>query len=450
MSEPRDRSLRNTKCRVHEETIWSSGRRHTACERGSRGTFHKLHRGGKVRDSVNIIGPAIFLLVIVVSVAASSQPQAWLPGPGGDEKCGEVSVELEAHLNGILDSSGEDPIHNAVLLVEGPKLRWRGAAGTADGQDEAMSVDHSFKIASIAKTLTATVVLQLAEEGKLDLDDTLDKFFDSSVVDLDTLHIHNGISYGRRITIGQLLSHTSGIRDYMEDPRFIPFVLEHPEQQWSPNMIFGKYYEWDVNTKAAFPPGDDFIYADPNYVLLAMIIEDVTGSKLAEQYRKRIFGPLGMTNSYLEFYEEPRGSSRLSHAFFGGVDISTSINTSFDWGGGGVVSTCEELNIFFRALLDGKLFTKDATLNQMLAAADAGFGGEEYDYGLGVMKRTIEGFTFYGHGGAYDCDLFYSPKTGISVCTVLNQMNTHGKRDPFLEKAVALAMSAQPASAKNR
>jgi hypothetical protein len=58
------------------------------------------------------------------------------------------------------------------------------------------------------------------------------------------------------------------------------------------------------------------------------------------------------------------------------------------------------------------------------------------------MKRTIEGLTFYGHGGAYDCDLFFSPESDISVCTVLNQMNTHGKRDPFLEKAVALAMTA--------
>jgi D-alanyl-D-alanine carboxypeptidase len=403
-----------------------------------------------MQSFVKIIGLSVLLIVVDVVVAEANQPQASMQGPEGVEKRSAVVRELEAHLKTIVDASGEDPIYSAVLLIEGPNIGWKGAAGMADGQVEVMSADHSFKIASIAKTLTATVVLQLVEEGKLNLDDTLETFFDSSVVDLDTLHIHDGISYGRGITIRQLLSHTSGIRDYMEDPRFIPFVLEHPEQQWSPEMVIGKYYEWHVNTKAAFPPGDDFIYADPNYVLLAMIIEHVTGSKLAEQYRKRIFGPLGMRNSYLEFYEEPRGSSRLSHAFFGTVDVSTSVNTSFDWGGGGVVSTCDELNVFFRALLDGKLFTKNATLKQMLEAADAGLGGEEYDYGLGIMKRTIEGFTFYGHGGAYDCDLFYSPEAGISVCTVLNQMNTHGKRDPFLEEAVALAMSAPPASTESR
>ena len=82
---------------------------------------------------------------------------------------------------------------------------------------------------------------------------------------------------------------------------------------------------------------------------------------------------------------------------------------------------------------------------EMLAAADLGYGGEEYDYGLGIMKRSIEGLTFYGHGGAYDCDFFLNPETGLSVCTVLNQMETQGKRDPFFEKAVALALGRDSA-----
>ena len=169
---------------------------------------------------VKSIGQVVLLLAVLVPAADTGQPQSSIPGRGGDEDRGDTFGELEAHLNSIVDASGEDPTHNAVLLVEGPNLRWKGAAGMADGQDEAMSADHKFKIASIAKTMTATVVLQLAEEGRLSLDDTLEEFFESSVVDLDTLHIHKGTSYGRRITVGQLLSHTSGIRDYMEDPRF--------------------------------------------------------------------------------------------------------------------------------------------------------------------------------------------------------------------------------------
>jgi D-alanyl-D-alanine carboxypeptidase len=397
-----------------------------------------------MRKIVKVAGLTILLILAEVPAAGCSQPKSSSPKSGDSGIRCEVAGELDAHLNGIIEASGEDPIHNAVLLLDAPGCRWKGAVGLADGVEEAMTADHKFKIASIAKTMTATVVLQLVEEGKLGLDDALAKVLDTSLVDLDTVHVYDGVSYGRSITIRQLLAHTSGISDYMEDPRFIPFLLEHPDQQWSAEIILDTYYEWDVNTKAAFPPGAGFNYADPNYVLLAMIIEHVTGSTLAKQYRKRIFEPLGMDNSYLEYYEEARGSDRLSHAFFGAMDISTSINTSFDWGGGGVVSTCEELNVFFRALLDGKLFAKDDTLHEMLAAAELGRGGEEYDYGLGIMKRVIKGHNFYGHGGAYDCDVFYSPKAGISVCTVLNQMNTHGKRDPFLEKAVAISMSASP------
>jgi D-alanyl-D-alanine carboxypeptidase len=351
-----------------------------------------------------------------------------------------TSEALQALVNDQIVGNGEDPIHNTVLLVESPGFKWKGAAGMADGAGEAMTPDHKFKTASIGKTFTATVILQLMEEGRLDLDDTLEKFFNESQVDLDSLHIFAGVSYGRRITVQQLLGHTSGIADYMEDPRFIPDVLAHPDRQYSPEKILEWYFEYGTNTKAVFPPGEDWNYADPNYVLLAMIIEKVTGSTLHAQYKSRIFDRIGMENSYLEFYEEPRGTAPLSHAFFGPVDINLSVNTSFDWGGGGIVSTCEELNTFFRALLNGKLFEEESTLALMLAAADRGYGGEEYDYGLGIMKRSINGLVFYGHGGAYDCDAFYCPEEDISVCMSLNQMNTHGKRDKFVEQAVKILM----------
>jgi hypothetical protein len=76
----------------------------------------------------------------------------------------------------------------------------------------------------------------------------------------------------------------------------------------------------------------------------------------------------------------------------------------------------------------------------MIEAADKGRGGTDYDYGLGIMKRSIHGLIFYGQGGAYDCDVFYCPKKNISVCMSLNQMNTHGKRDEFLLQALKIIM----------
>ena len=372
-----------------------------------------------------------FLFALIITGCRPSQKQK-------DVK--DLSEKLQALVNSMIDAESEDPIHNAVLLVECPKIKWKGAAGMADGKNEAMTADHKFKIASIGKTFTATIILQLMEEGYFNLEDTIDKSLDNPIVRLDSLHIFEGVSYGRQITIEQLLSHTSGIADYMEDPRFIPAVLEYPQKQYNSTRILDQYYEYQTNRKAVFPPGKDFNYSDVNYVLLAMIIEQVTDKTYHEQLRSRIFDRFGMENSYLEYYEEPRGDNPLSHAFFSTMDLVTDVNTSFDWGGGGIMSTCEELNIFFRALIDGKLFHKKATIKRMLAEADKGRGGMDYDYGLGIMKRSIHGLAFYGHGGAYDCDVFYYPEKNISVCLSLNQMNTYGKRDEFFLQAVKIIM----------
>ncbi|KPJ60872.1 MAG: hypothetical protein AMJ46_04000 [Latescibacteria bacterium DG_63] len=388
--------------------------------------------------SIALLVSAGLMLGAILAFAPPAHTDTGAPASGTSGTTRNLAEELQALVDSQIDTLSDCPVHNVVLLMEGPAFKWKGAAGLADGESEAMTPDHKFKIASISKTLTATVILQLMEEGAVSLDDTLEEYLDASQVDPDSLHIHAGVPYGHHITIEQLLGHTSGITDYMEDARFIADVLEHPDVQFSPEKILEKYFAYRTNQKAAFPPGKGWQYADPNYVLLAMIIEKATGSTLQAQYRERIFDELGMENSYLEFYEEPRGSDPFSHAFFQQVDINRYVNTSFDWGDGGIVSTCEELNKFFRALLQGELFEKESTLALMLEAADRGFGGEEYDYGLGIMKRVICGLTFYGHGGAYDCDAYYCLEKDISVCMSLNQMITHGKRDKFVEQAVGI------------
>lgn len=385
-----------------------------------------------MKHSCRILQILTILLAAFITITCTCSPNR------REQK--EVSQKLQALVDSMIDIQSEDPIHNAVLLVECPKIKWKGAAGMADGIEEAMTADHKFKIASIGKTFTATLVLQLTEEGMLNLDDTIAKFLDVPAVKLDSLHIYQGSAYGRQITIRQLLSHTSGIADYMEDPRFINDVLANPKKMWSPSKILEIYYEYGTNEKALFPPGDSFNYSDVNYVLLAILVEQVTGKTYQAQLASRIFDPLGMKNSYLEYYEEPKGNNPLSHAYLSTIDLITDVNTSMDWGGGGIVSTCEELNTFFRALIDGKIFKQESTLQQMLGAADEGNGGTDYTYGLGIMKRSIHGLTFYGHGGAYDCDVYYCPEKNICVCMSLNQMSTHGKRDKLLQQAIKLVM----------
>ena len=346
---------------------------------------------------------------------------------------------LLALVEGCIDREHQDPLHNAVLLVEGPGFKYKVAAGMADGVGEPMTPDHKFKIASIGKSFTATVVLQLVEEGRLHLEDTLSEFFtDSPVVRLDSLFIYDAVSYGHEVTIEQLLGHTSGLNCYLAgDPRFIEYILEYPGTQWTPAMMLEKYYEYHLNRKPFFRPGKGWQYTDTNYLLLAMIIEKVTGSPLHAEYESRILRPLGLENSYLEFYEDPRGSQPLSHAFYGGMDLYPDVNTSFDWGGGGIVSNCDDLNTFFRALLGGDLFGEDATLERMLAAT---VDEDRWNYGLGIKRKIINGRVFYGHPGAYNCDAYFCPEEDVSICLTINQMNSHDRKEALREGAIDIVL----------
>lgn len=350
-----------------------------------------------------------------------------------------VGPDLQALLDSLIDHEGEDPVHNAVLLVEGPGFRWKGAAGLADAAAEPMSADHAYKIASIGKTFTAVVALQLVEEGRLDLDDTLGEFFTTpGIIPLDTLQIFEGESCAHRVTVEHLLGHTSGLGCYLGgDPRFIQYIIENPQTRWTPAMMMDKYFEYRLNRKPAFPPGEGWEYTDTNYLLLGLIIEAVTGTALHEQYRKRLYEPLGLDDTYLEFYEEPRGGAPLSHAYYGSMDVSADVNTSFDWGGGGIVSTTEDLNTFYRALLKGRLFENPSTLDKMLAATDK---EDHWNYGLGIKKMIICDRTFYGHPGAYSCDAYYCPEEDMSVVLTINQMNSNDRKENLRGMAVEMVM----------
>jgi D-alanyl-D-alanine carboxypeptidase len=376
------------------------------------------------------------LIAVLVFTSSAGLGQTATGGSAGPWQDREIGGRLQALLDSIIDVEHEDPIHNVVLLVECPGTTWKGAAGMADGLNEAMTAGHKFKIASIGKTFTATIILQLMEEGRLSLDDTIDKFF-AAVPDvrLDSLDIHEGTSCGRQITVGHLLGQTSGLKCYLgDDPRFIEYILENPLTQWTPAMMLGKYFEYGLHTKAAFPPGEGFEYSDTNYLLLAMIIEHVTSSPLHVVLNERICDPLGLADTYLEFYEEPRGDAPLSHAYYGGMDLDGSVNTSFDWGGGGIVSTCDDLNTFIRALFGLRLFREKSTLEWMLASTDE---TSRWNYGLGIKKTPTSGLALYGHPGAYGCDMYYCPDEDMSICITVNQMNTHGRKQGLREDVVS-------------
>ncbi|MCG3118682.1 MAG: D-aminopeptidase [bacterium] len=340
--------------------------------------------------------------------------------------------QLRQQLQSMLDSlvTKDAAIHNTVLLVEAPtkNFKFKGASGEADPNAKIkMEPDDLFRTASIGKMTCATLALKLVEAGKLGLDDKINQYLPEAI--MAGLHEYQGQSYGAQITIRQLLGHTSGLPDYILDgdqngnqlPDFIELMLMQPEKFWQPEETIA-YTK--ANLTPHFPPGQGYHYSDTNYQLLGLIIQNVTGKALHEVYRERLFSPLGMNNTYVEFYDAPRpalAGRGLSHVYFGPLDYTDLRAISADWAGGGLASTTEDLNRFIRAFVDDKIFQNVTSKNAMLTWNSTG------EYGLGVAQvdyaaNGINGVgVIIGHDGFPGSFMFYWPDQDITIVGTINQ-----------------------------
>ncbi|MCX7175305.1 MAG: serine hydrolase [Proteobacteria bacterium] len=298
---------------------------------------------------------------------------------------------------------------------------------------------RAFRTASVTKTFTATVTLRLAEEGRVALDAGLSTYLPGEIC--ERIHILEGISYGSRITIDQLLSHRSGIFDYATDPRFFAQVAAAPNRRWSPLDLLNEALN---DRKPYFRPGEGLAYSDTGYVLLAMIIESVTGSSLASAYRKHLLDPLALEHTYLEG-REPPVNWPVSHAYAGAVD-TFGLDPSFDtFGGVGLVSTAADLDRFISNLLGGSVFAARDTLRLMMEGTDAppGSGTRKTRSAAGLSEFSIAGKPFWGHLGHWNSFMLHSIVDDISICGTFNQAEEDPRHKSILEAAVIEASSWQ-------
>ncbi|MGM2817240.1 serine hydrolase domain-containing protein [Bacillus cereus group sp. Bce001] len=265
--------------------------------------------------------------------------------------------------------------------------RWSYATGTASYEmPRPVEPNFSFRIGSITKTFTASVVLQLAEEKQLNLDDTVEKWLPGVV---------QGNGYdGSKITIRQLLNHTSGIAAYTDlDMRDIT-LPQNPFRYYSTDELISLA----LAKPPVFAPGEGWDYSNTNTIIAGEIIRKVTGDTYAEQIRKRFIEPLGLKETFVM-----EASSHIpgKHANGYNMDRSgrlydlTEINQSWANAAGDMVSTVEDLTTFFSALLGGKLLNQEL-MNQMLTTVDSPIG----KVGLGVYEeKTPDGQSYWGHAG---------------------------------------------------
>lgn len=318
----------------------------------------------------------------------------------------------------------------AVLRVELPRqgLVWHHAAGGIARGGTAATALTPFRIASITKTFTAAVVMQLAAEGRLALDDLMSRHLPPGHADLvPRIHVLDGVSYGETITVRQLLRHQAALFDYANSAGFFGTIIEDPTHVWTPREMLEGSIVW--GTPHAHPGGGyGYHYSDTGYVLLGLIIEHLDGRPLHEAYRARILDPLGMDLTYLEGHEPHRGLE-LSHPHDGEFDCFP-IHGTADWAGGGLVSDVDQLARFAQALAAGEVVAQpwlDEMFEWRFRELDPtrhspGFVG----YGCGVEARDVDGLLLRGHRGHWGAWMHVHPETGLTITGTVND----AKRPP--------------------
>jgi D-alanyl-D-alanine carboxypeptidase len=348
---------------------------------------------------------------------------------------------VRALMQSKVNSEGKTPVHSIQVYISKGDSVFNEAVGFSDGKSVFADKHNQYKIASITKTMTSVVILQLQEEGKLNINYPIREYlYDSKIVKLNDLHIHKGVSYGNTITIQQLLQHRTGLADIFTDAAFRFYLNEYlnKKQEWDSDKLMARYYKYGLNKKTHFIPDSGYYYSDVNYFLLGLIIEKVSGETLAQQFRKRIFEPLKMSQTYFEYYEPAVGSGNFAHSFLGKRNITKILNTSYDWAGGGVVSTNADLATFLRGIFEGKLYKKDSTLSLMTKMLPHTLkSGRVSYYGLGLYQYTFNGEKYYGHGGFWGSIIAYNPINKVMFCGTVNQVNPPFRTNQFVESLLS-------------
>ena len=315
-------------------------------------------------------------LVDDVSPEAGSEPTSTPAVPQVD------ATPFESAIAAAREAGGAYGVTFAA--VRDGQLVWSGAVGRHRDGVTTLAADDPLVIGSVTKTFVAAVILQLAEEGRLGLDDALSEHLDLS-------------SISGKITIRQLLDHTSGLADVFNDTTR-KGLEERPEHAWTTPEVFKTLHApW-------YQPGEGWAYANTNYFLLGLIIERITGASLADELQARILGPLGLANTRV-LTGAPDDEGPLAPAW-----------ATIFWASGAMTSSAADLARWGDALYDGPVLSESSAGAMIKLNRD--------DYGLGSQRIEVPGAVGFGHTGmlnTYTTMLLYLPKQDVTLALLVNR-----------------------------
>ena len=327
----------------------------------------------------------------------------------------ELAAKLDAAVRSALPQTSAPGV---IVGVVTPSGTWKAAYGIADPSTHTpMAVGMHTRIGSVTKTFTGTAIMQLAEAGKLSLDDTIGKYVP-------------GIPNGDRITLRQLANMTSGLASYTRSKKFQDVLFSRPETIFTPRQLL----DLGLAEPPLFAPGAAFDYSNTNTILLGMVIEKVTGKPIGQVFKEQIFDPLKLTNT-----SWPGDSIEIPTPFAQGFTLqgdfakpdapsnATHWNPSWGWTAGELISNIDDLLVYARALGTGHGLLGAAAQKERLTFPAAG------GYGIGV--GCVGGWV--GHTGelpGYNTTLYYDTAADIAVAVQTNSDIASGdcKDEPTL------------------
>jgi D-alanyl-D-alanine carboxypeptidase len=375
-------------------------------------------------------------LLAVASSAGSSpggplgSPGATSPAPSspaspppavGPTRADLYATSIRARLQVALDAARKrfalPGVSVTVLFPDG--TTWLGSSGLADVKAR-RTVDSgtAFALGSISKTYTAALILALAGEGRIALDAPARLYLPGSTLD-------------RRITVSQLLNHTSGLDDFFIHPPIDRALLADRAAPWTPARSLGYV------GKRYFPPGRGWHYSNTNYLYLGLIAERVGGKPLADQLRERFFTPLGLDDTWYQAAEKPRTETAHGYRFATAkrtappIDLSdgtpvvpfTSVVTAAA-GAGSIAATSSDVARWARALYRGEVLGPAMTAEMLEAILGTAAYAPRVGYGFGVQAFPIGGRASLGHSGrllGFRAAVRYLPGEDVTIAVLTNQ-----------------------------
>ncbi len=287
----------------------------------------------------------------------------------------------------------------SLLITKNDKVIRRSVYGKADLEQSSLVNKNSvFESGSIGKSFTATVILQLREQGKLDLDDPVSKYLDGTPETWSA------------ITIRRMLSHTSGLKDYALVPGL--GLIEH----WTKDDWFAKMKTLPLD----FATGSSFAYSNSNYLLLGLVAEKVTGKPIVELVQERVFRPLGMTRSFVA--DEMTVIPDRAHGYLHyDTQIVNGPAIAPGYGDGSFINSCEDLATYEKGIREGKILKPESV--KLMQSYNMLPTGRRTPYGFGWFVRDVNGVRCVSHGGntaACSASLFRIPSANLTVVLMCN------------------------------